>query len=403
MDSQNKAKKTEKPDFYANFVQKLQQNKSSSIRNSFVNFIKDIQKDRRDILDLVDAVNDFRENFEVQFQDIWNEDEETEEQNGEAIEGLITKNLYDKLVGLYPLQRDKTLAKLFYVYSFIEPKHLEIPEGIITDSVLQHAITQINKIEKYKTPRDKVISIINACKIISTMVQQAQKNTNKLTGADDFLPTLIYTVIKAKPTNATCDLSFIRDLRSTRRLRGMEEYYFTAYESAIHFVENLEKSQLKMDKDEFERLVTENTEKYTKETSEILETRMQDVNKENLEPSQEGTIIKSDSDLYQSDNLKAIAEDIAESMQENYKEILKKMQELKEFGNFDPKSQKYYNKNPRDLTIGEIDGLVGDFNSMCNLHREVSRKIEELNNLVEEKINPKKKQERSLFKLFKLT
>jgi len=41
-------------------------------------------------------VNDFRENFEVQFQDIWNEDEETEEQNGEAIEGLITKNLYDK-------------------------------------------------------------------------------------------------------------------------------------------------------------------------------------------------------------------------------------------------------------------------------------------------------------------
>jgi len=36
MDSQNKAKKPEKPDFYANFVQKLQQSQSATIRNSFV-------------------------------------------------------------------------------------------------------------------------------------------------------------------------------------------------------------------------------------------------------------------------------------------------------------------------------------------------------------------------------
>ena len=228
------------------------------------------------------------------------------------------------------------------------------------------------------------------------MVQQAQKNSNKLTGADDFLPTLIYTVMRAKPQNAACDLSFIRDLRAPRRLRGMEEYYFTAYESAIHFVENLEKSQLKMDKDEFERLVTENEERYTKETSEH-ESRSLDTNKENIESFSQET-----KGGYQSDNLKAIAEDIAESIQENYKEILKKVEGLREYGNFDPKSKKYYNKNPSELTIGEIDGLVGDYNAMCNLHREMSRKIEELNNLVDEKINPKKKQEKSFLKLFKL-
>ena len=42
------------------------------------------------------------------------------------------------------------------------------------------------------------------------MVAHAQKNINKLTGADDFLPTLIYTVLKAKPSNVACDISFIR-------------------------------------------------------------------------------------------------------------------------------------------------------------------------------------------------
>lgn len=41
-------------------------------------------------------MNDFRETFECEFQEVWDENEEKEEQNGEAIEGLITKNLYDK-------------------------------------------------------------------------------------------------------------------------------------------------------------------------------------------------------------------------------------------------------------------------------------------------------------------
>lgn len=59
-------------------------------------FIKDIQNDRKDVLDLITSVNNFREGLENEFQEIWMEDEEKEEQNGEAIEGLVVKNLYDK-------------------------------------------------------------------------------------------------------------------------------------------------------------------------------------------------------------------------------------------------------------------------------------------------------------------
>lgn len=47
-------------------------------------------------MDLISAVNDFRDQFEYEFQEVWMENEEVEELNGEAIEGLITKNLYDK-------------------------------------------------------------------------------------------------------------------------------------------------------------------------------------------------------------------------------------------------------------------------------------------------------------------
>jgi hypothetical protein len=47
-------------------------------------------------LDPISAVVNFRDQFEYEFQDLWMENEETEEHNGEAIEGLLSKNLYDR-------------------------------------------------------------------------------------------------------------------------------------------------------------------------------------------------------------------------------------------------------------------------------------------------------------------
>jgi len=175
----------------------------------------------------------------------------------------------------------------------------------------------------------------------------------------------------------------------------MEEYYFTAFESAIHFVENLNKSQLKIDKDEFDKLVALNEEKYDRENAE-LNSKTQKMKKEEAEILQLADDPKNDND-----NLKAIAEDIAETMHENYKDLMRKIQEMKEFTDFDIKTKKYYNKNPKELYVGEIDNLIVEYNAMCNLHRDVCKKIEELNHLVEEKLNPNRKQERSLLAFFK--
>lgn len=43
-------------------------------------------------------------------------------------------------MALYPLQQDSIVNKIFEIYNFIEPKHLEIPEGTIEESTLETAI-----------------------------------------------------------------------------------------------------------------------------------------------------------------------------------------------------------------------------------------------------------------------
>ena len=74
---------------------------------------------------------------------------------------------------------------------------------------------------------------------------------NKRTGADNFLPVMIFLVLSAKPSRPLSNLEFIRDFRSSRRLRGFEEYYFTSYESTLEFIDDIDASKLKINEEEF--------------------------------------------------------------------------------------------------------------------------------------------------------
>lgn len=95
-------------------------------------------------------------------------------------------------------------------------------------------------------------------------------------------------------------------------------------------------------------------------------------------------------------------EESAEAVKESYREIIKKLSYLKDStSNFDPKSKKFYNVNPNSLTIGDIHDLVAEYNQMCNLHRELCRKVDEINQIVDEKITKGKQQERKILGIFK--
>lgn len=55
---------------------------------------------------------------------------------------------------------------------------------------------ELLKINHYKAPRDKMICILNCCKVIFGLIRHLMGNDG---GADAFVPILIFVVLRASP------------------------------------------------------------------------------------------------------------------------------------------------------------------------------------------------------------
>lgn len=65
----------------------------------------------------------------------------------------------------------------------------------------QLAQKELQKINMYKAPREKLACILNCCKVITNLLHNAAVAANENSaGADDFLPVLIYVTLKVSPT-----------------------------------------------------------------------------------------------------------------------------------------------------------------------------------------------------------
>ncbi|KAH9299036.1 hypothetical protein KI387_030718, partial [Taxus chinensis] len=116
---------------------------------------------------------------------------------------------------------------------------------------------ELQKINTYKAPRDKLVCILNCCRVINNLLLNVSMATNdNPPGADDFLPVLIYVTIKANPPQLHSNLLYIQRYRRQSRLVSEAAYFFTNLVSAESFVSNMDAKSLSMDEGEFERNMT---------------------------------------------------------------------------------------------------------------------------------------------------
>lgn len=174
----------------------------------------------------------------------------------ESLEKFIISRLHPKIFAADPADQEAD-AKLYShlrVLTWIDFRHLGIPP---VDSVLiPRLIEELQRIDDYKAPCDKLVCILNSCRVINDMLKrtQARDGRERILSADDFLPLLIYAVIKANPPRFHSNIEFAAAFRHPSRLVGEDAYYVTALQSAKEFARVAGPGSLEVSQEEFDRL-----------------------------------------------------------------------------------------------------------------------------------------------------
>ncbi|MCJ1396386.1 hypothetical protein MMC18_009276 [Xylographa bjoerkii] len=151
------------------------------------------------------------------------------------------------------IERDEVLAQKVRIYGWIKEEHLDIgPVGDGGRRFLSLAQQELLKIKSYRAPRDKVICVLNCCKVIFGLLRNSKSAD---TSADSFVPLLIYVVLQANPEHLVSNVQYILRFRNQEKLGGEAGYYLSSLMGAIQFIENLDRTALTVSDEDFERNV----------------------------------------------------------------------------------------------------------------------------------------------------
>ena len=72
-------------------------------------------------------------------------------------------------------------------------------------------------IARYKAPRDKMVCVLNCCNVLQNLLADSRPDGHSNPpGADEFLPALILTVVRANPDRLLSNLSYVRTVGTKR-------------------------------------------------------------------------------------------------------------------------------------------------------------------------------------------
>ncbi|XP_051207764.1 vacuolar protein sorting-associated protein 9A-like isoform X1 [Lolium perenne] len=183
----------------------------------------------------------------------------THQEIDHALEGLekyIMTKLFDRTFGASPedAAADAEVSeRIGLLQRFVRPEHLDIPKVLHNEASWLLAVKELQKINSFKSPRDKLLCVMSCCQVINNLLLNVSMSNDRTpSGADEFLPILIYITIKANPPHLHSNLKFVQLFRRETKLVSEVEYYLTNLISAKMFIVNVDGRSLSMEENEFQ-------------------------------------------------------------------------------------------------------------------------------------------------------
>ncbi|GAC97871.1 hypothetical protein PHSY_005459 [Pseudozyma hubeiensis SY62] len=259
----------EVPFDFNRFLEQMKHRSAQPVGEYVRSFIKGFSKKPYRTQDQIKLIFDFLDFIAARMRecDVWKNLGDTDFENAkEAMEKLVMNRLYPYTftpavhkegrwaVQTDDLERDRVLRQRIGLFGWLSEEHLDVPVGDHSRGFIEFSIQELLKINHYKAPRDKLICILNCCKVIFGMIRHLSSQEN----ADTFIPVLIFVVLKANPEHLISNVEYISRFRNPDRLSSESGYYLSSLMGAIAFIETMDYTSLSnITQEEFEKRVEE--------------------------------------------------------------------------------------------------------------------------------------------------
>ncbi|ETN14897.1 hypothetical protein PPTG_07144 [Phytophthora nicotianae INRA-310] len=172
----------------------------------------------------------------------------------EVLEAFLMEKLYAKTLtpSIEVASQDEAFHDRVSLLGFVTFKHLDlpVPKTKEQEQTWLRLAKQLEAMTLCPSPRRKMDAVMRVCQDLTTFLKA--QNGGRFPSADEFLPALIYVVLRANPCELKRNVAFILEYRNPTKLVSEPGYFFTHLVSSVAFLEEVNGSSLTISPQEFD-------------------------------------------------------------------------------------------------------------------------------------------------------